>query len=424
MKRSQLPLVAAVGLAAIAAPAAVADPPALPALPDVFCFRITDIERWPCDVSDSSFMIEFEVLNWTDRPAGGVLLSANVGGFVAFPGFLPPIPGGPPRLIKCDIDPDGRGGPLGGADIGFGVFDDPAIHSGRGRGDISGHLNDWSLLTGGPTFCLWAGGTPIPNRDLIGAARNDANGNGQPDEAFALVPGLGTDALGDTAIDGGPGPYTPPSPPPPFPTGGPPTPDGSGNVLDGFVIKVCDWDPGETLCFNWFLLDQQLNLLGTTGFGNAFGFGTVCLVRLPVQASPPGPVFFGNSGFNQNPFSFFDSVFFVPGQVTCPDPCVVAQPGGGAEGETPQPDIQFEDTMFALEFGAGVTAPPVNPNDVPDAQPNTGVQPENPQHPCTPAELGGCFTDFNGDGKTDGQDLGALLLGWGPCPPLGGVSGQ
>jgi len=29
-----------------------------------------------------------------------------------------------------------------------------------------------------------------------------------------------------------------------------------------------------------------------------------------------------------------------------------------------------------------------------------------------------CPTDLNGDGKTDGQDLGVLLLGWGPCPIL------
>ncbi|RMH25997.1 MAG: hypothetical protein D6693_07955 [Planctomycetota bacterium] len=370
-----------------------ADPPALPALPSVFCFRITDIERVPGDISDCAFTIEFEVLNWADRPAGAMFIAQNIGGFGAVPAFFPPfIPSGPPRLAGAGVDPDGRGGPLGGSDIGPGVFDAPAIHSGRGRGDLPGLLNDWAATFATPTSVLWTavGGTLLPARDLI------AGGGGAA--SFALVPGLGFDGILDTAIDGGPAPYGPDPAGTPFPTGGPPIPDGSGNVLDGFTLTVCDWDEGEILSFNWFLLDAAGAPIGTVGFGNAYGFGVVNLIRLPAGAAPPGALFAGNGGFTQN-INFFDSVFIVPGP----------PPGPITEGVP-----QGQETTFAVEFGAAVTAPFLNPNDrqqVPGAQPNTQlIFPE--QHPCSPLAAT-CPQDLNGDGVVNGADITSILNAFG-----------
>ena len=84
-------------------------------------------------------------------------------------------------------------------------------------------------------------GTPIPNENLLFGA--------------GMVPGLGTDSLDDSSIDGGPGPYTPGAgEPDPQVAGAPPAPDGSGNVLDGFVLEVSDFGIGDVLSLNWALL--------------------------------------------------------------------------------------------------------------------------------------------------------------------------
>jgi len=373
--------------------AAQADPPADPQAPPVFCFRITDIERLPGDLTGATYCIEFEVLNWTDTPAAGVALVPNIGGGAAFPGFFPPGPiGGPPTMFQADVDPDGRGGTIfSSPEIGPGVFDVPAIHSGRGRGDVAGLLNDWSVAPSpGGGVALWNAGTRIPNRDLLGALAT-----GGPSAAFALVPGLGTDALGDTAIDGGPAPYS--ADPPGFPpTGGPVVPDGSGNVLDGFVIYVCDWHKGEVLSFNWYLLDDINNPIGVVGGGNAYGFGTVNIVL-----GPPGlggaipPIWTGGSGFGTNPVDIFDDVGQIFDQQT------------GTECE------------FYVEFGAGQTAPVRNPNS-PFADFPTNAEPTfEAIHPCVEGQNDPCPTDFDGDGETGASDLSVLLANWGLCDPFG-----
>lgn len=382
----------AVACALVAAPSIVlADPPGGGVqAPPVFCFRITDIEKLPGDISGSVYCIEFECLNWSDTPASGVAIVPNVGGFAVFPPFVPgPGTGAPPTIFRADIDPDGRGGAPGGSDIGPGVFDVPAIHSGRGRGDIPGHLNDWIVGPPilGPGVAVWTtgpGGTPIPNRDIIGTI-----GTGTPPEvaaAWALVPGFGLDTIGDTAVDGGPAPYGPDGTP--FPGGGPPVPDGSGNVLDGFVIYVCDWHKGETLSFNWFLLDGTGAPIGTAGFGNTYGFGTVNITLGSTTLGPPGPLFAGNSGFGTSSVDIFDGVGRLPEMPGC---------------------------EFFVEFGAGITAPTANPNGEQIGQPNTNPIFEQ-YHSCAVQ----CPGDATGDLQIDFSDLNFLLSRFGTnCPPPG-----
>ena len=103
-------------------------------IPRVFCFRITDIERVPGDVEGDAFNFEFEVLNWTATPASGLFIATTIG--------TTAVDASIPIMALAGIDPDGRGGPIGGADIAGdigvgGTFDPTAIHSGRGRGAAS-----------------------------------------------------------------------------------------------------------------------------------------------------------------------------------------------------------------------------------------------------------------------------------------------
>jgi hypothetical protein len=114
----------------------------------------------------------------------------------------------------------------------------------------------------------------------------------------------------------------------------PTTIDDGPNVLDGFVFSVIDFDPGEVISLNWFLLDQDGNPIGTAAGGNQYGFGVVNLKRVDGGITLDDPVFEGNVGFDQSARSFFGIVY-----------------DGGANYE------------FAVEFGASLTAPFLNPAD-------------------------------------------------------------
>jgi len=314
-----------------AAPTPSLPPEIYPAVP--FSIRITDMERVPGDVEEDAFRVEFEVLNWTGWNGDGLVMSSNVG--------VTAREGSAPMISGAAIDPDGRGGPAGGSHIGAGVFDATAIHSGRGRGDLAFKLNDWQVKSITPSFVQYDrfDGSPL-HPTLVGTQINFRNLDLNAPHA---VPGYGIDSLGDSAFDGGPGPYNPSSP------GSGPISSGSGNVLDGFVLDVDDWDVGEIFSLNWFLAtltgasggleSDAFVAIGTYGEGSEFAFGTINLARLqPSIGGPagnlPGPVFDGNTGFDQSPLSFYDTVYEIPNPAE-----------------------------FAAEFGAGLTAPFLNPAD-------------------------------------------------------------
>ena len=354
----------AVGMPAGKAAPTVSLPPEFPAVP--FSLRITDLERVPADAEGDAFRVEFEVLNWTFWNGDGLVMSTNVG-VTALEGTAPAISG-------ASIDPDGRGGALGGNDIGPGIFDATAIHSGRGRGDIPFRQNDWHVKSQTPSFVRFDrfDGSPV-HPTITGSAIPQ----GRLVFPFA-VPGFGTDGLGDSALDGGPGPYVPASP------GHGPIGGGNGNILDGFVLDVDDWDAGEVFSMNWFLAtltgasggleSDAFAAIATASGGSQFAFGALNLARVePSMGSPagslPGAVFDGNTGFDQSGFSFYDTVYEIPNPAE-----------------------------FAAEFGAGLTAPFLNPGDnIFNAPINTQlIVPE-------PGTLGLVFSGFAGLAAVGGR---------------------
>jgi hypothetical protein len=174
------------------------------------------------------------------------------------------------------------------------------------------------------------GGTFIPFRDLLGAANLQ--------EAQSLIPGSITtlDATGDIAVDGGSSPYTPDDSPP---YGGEPV-LGSGNVLDGFTMRINNFDENEILSLNWYLLGQDRQPIGTASGGNSYGFGTINLHRVPLGETEGPPILKfnnglpANRGMTQSPTLFYDSIY-----------------------------TDNQNYNFVGEFGADNTAPFRNPRD-------------------------------------------------------------
>ena len=354
-----------------------ADPPITPpiegtVMPKVFCFKITDIRADKDDPENNKFTFEFEVLNWSNRPATDVhiaLAQPDTSGvrFVSDSGTVldNKLPGD--ADISDGVDEDGRplytavdefGDPFPLEDLdGDGILDFgedmamPGFPLGDGRltNDlIPGNANtpnefqrtffsdtkiEWTDpdaeleasfidiflqpayagIGGGP--CFECEGIDFLN--LIGAANGanaaDATQNVNDFLLSYLPAGTTIDSQGNVspmeAID-----------------------DSVHNVRDGFVFTVDNFDDGETFQLNWFLTDFG-DPIGTSFGGNDYGFGVINFARAD-DGGLPGPIFEGNSGFLQTQLVFFDSVYVVP------------DPAG-----------------MAMEPGAGITAPFVNPSD-------------------------------------------------------------
>ncbi len=290
----------------------------------VFCFRITDIQRVAGDPGNDRFRFEFEALNWTHQGAFSVYITLNVATGLVL---------NAPRFAGAGIDMNGRpltpldvngDGSINAADLedanGNGLLDPGEDQNGNGRLDndpIPGNVNppnNWTVAASSATAIRWSAGTPIPSVDLLDA---DFSGTGpllpgDPEISFMQFTNLSDpSSIVIETIDDGP------------------------NVQDGFVLTVDDLDPGEIVSFNWFLLDLNGSIISSSAFEgfNPYAFGAVNLVSLAGPV-PPSPVFSGNTGFSQSPLIFFDSVYLVPNPAS-----------------------------FAAEFGAGLTAPFLDPND-------------------------------------------------------------
>jgi hypothetical protein len=82
----------------------------------------------------------------------------------------------------------------------------------------------------------------------------------------------------------------------------------------------------------------------------------------------------------------------------------LAAPGPGGH---PQAD-------FAMEMGAGITAPEIPEDPNPFGAPVNTVALWQERHECVPASLGG-QGDVDGDGVVGILDFLIILANWGPC---------
>lgn len=268
---SLLPLVCPVHpLQAVAAPGfrPGPNPTHTPELPNVFSIRVTDVFRLPpaLDPEQDAFLIGFEILNWTNTRVGAIHLFVNSGSGV----------GGSDAPPRFSAD--------GGCGLAFVDEDGRPIFIGSDNANFPGGPswvaidNDWQLTDCTPEKIAFCGGTPLKNRDLVGALNSGGSA-----AACALVPGCQIDAFGRPVI-------------PDMETIDDTTlPD--LNVLDGFVIHVDDLDPGEFFSFTIYFVDTERNLVGTPAGGNEFGFATANIFRgvagPPIARRLPSPGLFG-----------------------------------------------------------------------------------------------------------------------------------
>lgn len=331
-------LVACFGVCSWIGGAAYADPPASPPpcsvqIAPVFCFRTTDISLVPN--TNDTYRFEFEVVNWTRLAVESLVLTLNTGPNPGANG----VPAGAPHFSNAEIDFDGR-------PMGVGASPPP--------GNL-GILNDWTMQVQTPTLIRFGGGTALPAP--VGTFGSTTY-YGLLDPAFAqaslpacisaltqMLPGSiysgGIVSVPDVEyLDDGP------------------------NALDGFVVEITGWDPGEQLSFNWHLIDLAGSVVGSVApaagpgdavLGDEYGFGTCNLVRMSGTA--PEPLFDLNTGYNPTDTSDvnIDSASFwaeteVGGIDTYPlNPIPAGEPGEGS--------------FFAVELGAATTAEFSNPFD-------------------------------------------------------------
>ncbi|MEM7165524.1 MAG: hypothetical protein AAF581_08670 [Planctomycetota bacterium] len=360
-------LFVAVVLAMLAMPAVHADPPTCPPpcnvdLDPLFCIRVTDIQRSLVD--QDRWFLQLEFINWTGAHAAGISISLNAG--TALPGAT--LPAGTPRFAGAMIDSNGR--PFG-----------PASHRPRGN---QPRPNLWQVELQSstridfaapqlPTVPMLAQETllqsvaaQVGNRTFNGVLDTDFINATTADCATALtllIPGsfanfqttpVRIEIPDIETVDDGP------------------------NALDGFVLIIDDFEPGETLSFNWFMIDELGSIMGMIAnngpvLGDEYAFGTfnVACGDHPAQldtmfrtsgvtvahtstgiayVSAPAPIFVGNAGFDpaDNTDPNADSPrYFAEDELNSVDmypfmPIPAGRPGAG--------------TYFHVEPGAAVTA--------------------------------------------------------------------
>jgi hypothetical protein len=236
---------------------AFAEPFVTPVLPNVYSVRLTDSIRVIGGAQDNVYL-ESAFLNWAEVEAFGILVVINS----ATRGAVD----GPPRFNATNnqcgyVDGDGR--PI------FGPNDDANFPPGDGTNSTipnnpdnkQGQVNTWAMTQCSPTLIRFQGTTPLLPRNLRAAATVGG--------ACSLVPGCVLSGANrplienDETIDNGLCPLD--------------------NVLDGFVLQLVDFDPGDTLSFNWFLLREDGSVIPDP----LFGLGVVNWTRVNRVPSPP-----------------------------------------------------------------------------------------------------------------------------------------
>jgi hypothetical protein len=378
---------AAILSAAFLARTAVVADPIAPPPPDtpkcnVFCFRVTDIRADTPAADNEKFHIEFEVLNWADAFAGGLELavakpSSKNARFSQSFGNFPELANGidldgrPLRLEDTngdgnidgdDNEDDNQNGML---DAGEDQNDNLRLDNDPMPGNLN-RPNAWTVKSRTATKMVWESptGVALPYINLL-AGDCTLCIKSLPSTTGTITVNDNGDVSPLEAVDNG------------------------DNVQDGFVMTIDGLAVGKTIHLNWFLMGADSDVgdvtlppfgphcrnarvsdanvprsepIGVSGQGNAYGFGLITLTRVDDRPFPP-PVFPGNTGLQQSAREFFGGVF------------------NAHEGPA----------MFAMEFGAGITARFENPADnTNNAKANAGGDP----HFTT---WGGDKFDFHGE---------------------------
>lgn len=321
---------------ALAAPAfSNPPPPSQFAVPDVHVIRVTDAD---VHTKTGNLRLMFEILNWTDSAVDQVVLIENDAG-----SLIPATAGGLPVIAAASVEFDGRPlNPLAGPADDDANFP-PQDCSPCTDPDKIGASNSFSAGMPSTTKVVYTSDGSIPPRDLLGAA--DANA------ACALVPGCtaaGNPIADVERIDNGLSP---------------------DNVLDGFVLEFTDFDVGEVISFNVFLIDELGEVIGyhdgADFVGNAFGFGTINIFRgdgLPTRSHGP-PVW------------------------TRPGRGAVIGNTGTVDPPDNLRDMFVQNDFFQVEVGAALTAPFRNSTDNDLLGDGGGVGVNAIPHPNVPVEL-------------------------------------
>lgn len=304
-----------------------ADPPAPSAhlIPTVTCFRITDIEDSFGDPEGDKFDISVQFTNWSPTEVFRLRID--------FTNYLNIEPG-PPIFSSASLDPGGR--PIGPAsdDANYPPGDGTAIPPMK-----VGAVNLWAEDSD-QVFIDFERVSKTPGlgvrpRDIIGVIGPTIQD--KIAQSCALVPGCELVGLVGNQFPNTPDLET-------VDNAGPSFDGGVDNSLDGFVMTLDDFDPGDYVSINWRLLDQ--NDVTVPG---PFSFGVLTLYR-QISAEDGEPLWFCVSGCS-----------------------------GSNTGTTSSADLLFDNqtstgATFQAEVGLGIIAPfRVPGNNIFNASPNVVV---------------------------------------------------
>lgn len=277
------PLIA-IGISTFLLPHAKADPP--PTTLPVFCWRFTDVKQ--VDAATNTFQFEFEVLNWTTKPADALTVYFPLPGTRV--GNVPSgdlLNKGNVAINSASVDSDGRFLPPGPAIPPPG---NQPTQNGWSASLSTGNLDIYATKTAiyqhDPSNAL---SKKIPNIDLV----QIVNSSGTTDQAIAKINDLPNPVISPTSTGSFPnGDFNP--------INDPETIDNGTNVLDGFVFEASSFDPGDYIVLSWFLGPDVASPAGNGILGLARDS------QIDINFSPVG-------GFSTTGFSSSNPLIFASG---------------------------------------------------------------------------------------------------------------
>ena len=375
---------------------------------------MTDLRGVPGD--SDRYRAELQFINWSEKDAHGILLVLNEG--------TTGLSGMAPFVSNAQVDADGR--PMA-----------PTAACPSGACPPTGTAsttNLWVVNQQSNTRVRYSSnvmGVPVdapighPTVDHLGTTYD-----GLLDPDLSLDPAICRSVIpqmipGSVLVAGMPNCVIVPDPE---------TLDDGSHSRDGFVIEIDDWDNGEQVSFNWWLLASDGSLIGELDamgqlVGDAFGFGTLNLSLLDPAAgttTPPAPLFDFNSVDPDKVNTGYD-----PPTATDDDadsPLLFAEDEvGGIDGYPVNPipaGLAGAGISFHVEPGAAISAAAVNQEDMPPGVGSNVATSPPGAGPCEDVVLTGDpgFASLSGDAQTLALDAGIKFQGR-TYLVLGSVSG-